>query len=236
MPQTETDTRSEAAAPATTAPMAAIPWPHPIIAREGWPFIAIALVMALLASKALPFFWGAVWFWLLLAFVAQFFRDPPREGCTDPSAVLSPADGRIVKVQRVRDPYAERDALLVSVFMNVFNVHSNRAPVEGEVQQARYFPGSFLNADLDKASIENERNALVIRRADGALVTCVQVAGLIARRILCAVREGQKLARGQRYGFIRFGSRVDVYLPPEARVAVAPGEKVKASASVLAWL
>ena len=149
--------------------------------------------------------------------------------------MLSPADGRIVKVEKVRDPYAERDALLISVFMNVFNVHSNRSGVNGLVKSVQYFPGLFVNADLDKASNENERNAVVIDVA-GQLVTQVQVAGLIARRILCYTKVGDALAKGQRYGFIRFGSRVDVYLPLHAVPKVGPGDKVYATSTILATL
>lgn len=210
-------------------------YPHPILAKEGWPFIAIAFFVAVFAS----FFFGvglvSLLCWLLLAFVVQFFRDPPRVVPTERGAVLSPADGRIVRIEKVRDPYEDRDALLISVFMNVFNVHSNRASVDGTVKSIQYFPGRFLNADLDKASTENERNAMVID-AWGQTVTLVQVAGLIARRILCYAHVGETLARGQRYGFIRFGSRVDVYLPPEATPRVAPGDKVSATSTILALL
>jgi phosphatidylserine decarboxylase len=150
--------------------------------------------------------------------------------------VVSPADGRVVAVERARDPYLERNAIKVSVFMNVFNVHSNRSPVDGRVQKRWYNPGRFLNAALDKASTENERNALWLKTADGSDVTCVQVAGLIARRILCYVGEGDSLARGQRFGFIRFGSRVDIYVPQDAKVVAALGDKVYASSSVIATL
>ncbi|MDO5652524.1 MAG: phosphatidylserine decarboxylase [Brachymonas sp.] len=214
--------------------MATRSYPHPILAREGWPFIAIALVLAVGMHGWLGF-WLALPFWLVLVFVVQFFRDPAREVPMQPGTVLSPADGRIVKVEAVRDPYANRDALLISVFMNVFNVHSNRAAVDGTVKQVTYFPGSFVNADLDKASTENERNAVVID-SHGTTVTLVQVAGLIARRILCYVKPGDVLERGQRYGFIRFGSRVDVYLPADAQAKVAPGDKVYATTTVLAQL
>jgi phosphatidylserine decarboxylase len=182
------------------------------------------------------FHWWSIPLWLLALFILQFFRDPAREVPDDPGAVVSPADGRIVEVSRAQDPYLKRDALKVSVFMNVFNVHSNRSPVDGTVRQRWYFPGGFVNAALDKASLENERNALWLRTGDGKDVTCVQVAGLIARRILCYVEAGAELARGQRFGFIRFGSRVDVYLPPDAQVKAAIGEKVYAAESVLAWL
>jgi len=209
-------------------------YPHPLIAREGWPFLAIAVAAAALAS-----WYSLAWaipLWIIALFVLQFFRDPPREVPGDAKTVVSPADGRIVAVENTRDPYLERDAIKVSVFMNVFNVHSNRAPVDGEVKQVWYNAGSFVNAALDKASTENERNALWIRADAGAEVVSVQVAGLIARRILCYVKAGDKLGRGQRYGFIRFGSRVDLYLPPNTRIKAALGDKVYAASTILANL
>ena len=209
-------------------------YPHPLIAREGWPFLAAAIVLAALAS-AYSILWS-IPVWIVALFVLQFFRDPPRDVPGGAKTVVSPADGRIVAVEKVRDPYLGRDAIKVSVFMNVFNVHSNRAPVDGEVRQIWYQAGSFVNAALDKASIENERNALWIRADAGADVTCVQVAGLIARRILCYAKAGDKLGRGERYGFIRFGSRVDVYLPLDARISAALGDKVYAASTVLASL
>ena len=209
-------------------------YPHPILAREGWPFIAAALAAAVIVWAVAGFAWS-VPLWLVAVFVIQFFRDPPRAVPTQPNAVLSPADGRIVKVEKARDPYTERDTLLISVFMNVFNVHSNRSPVDGTVERVEYSRGSFINADLDKASTENERNAMVLK-LDGERITVVQVAGLIARRILCYVKAGDRLARGQRYGFIRFGSRVDVYLPLTARPRVAVGDRVAATSTILAEL
>jgi len=210
-------------------------YPHPIIAREGWPFLAIAGVVALALTLA-QFWILAALAWLGSLFVLQFFRDPARTVPAQANAVLSPADGRIVKVGPARDPFLDRDALKISVFMNVFNVHSNRSPVDGDVVAAWYHAGSFLNAALDKASLENERNALHLRTRDGRDVTCVQIAGLIARRILCYVKPGDPLARGQRYGFIRFGSRVDVYLPPAATPRVAVGDAVHATETILAEL
>ncbi|AJG18533.1 phosphatidylserine decarboxylase [Cupriavidus basilensis] len=211
-------------------------YPHPLIAREGWPFLAGAFVISLLVQVSAGFWW-ALPLWIITLFVLQFFRDPPRAIPTQPNAVLAPADGRIVVVEKTMDPYAGREALKISVFMNVFNVHSNRVSVDGKVEKVEYFPGKFVNADLDKASLENERNAVVIRRAaDGKVVTLVQVAGLVARRILCYTRVGETLSRGQRYGFIRFGSRVDVYLPVDARPRVTIGEKVSASSTILAEL
>jgi phosphatidylserine decarboxylase len=210
-------------------------YPHPVIAREGWPFLGIAVAVALLVGVFAGWWWSLP-LWLAALFILQFFRDPPREVPEDPAAVVAPADGRIVAVEKARDPWLERDALKISVFMNVFNVHSNRAPVDGTVKQVWYHAGRFLNAALDKASLENERNALWLRTRSGADVTCVQVAGLIARRILCYVSAGAELARGERFGFIRFGSRVDVYLPPDARPVAAIGDKVYAAQSVLARL
>jgi len=210
-------------------------YPHPLIAREGWPFLAAAFAVSFGVNYSLGWAW-ALPCWLISFFILQFFRDPPREVPDDALAVLSPADGRIVAVEKVRDPYLERDALKISVFMNVFNVHSNRSPVDGAVKQRWYHAGSFLNAALDKASLENERNALWLRTSGGQDVICVQIAGLVARRILCYVDQGAGLQRGQRYGFIRFGSRVDVYLPPDAEVMAALGDKVYATESILARL
>ena len=210
-------------------------YPHPIVAREGWPFLGIAVAVSLGIASIFGWAWSLP-FWLAALFILQFFRDPAREVPGDPQAVVSPADGRIVAVERGRDPYLERDALKVSVFMNVFNVHSNRSPVDGTVKRRWYHAGSFLNAALDKASLENERNALWFRTRGGQDVICVQIAGLIARRILCYVGEGAELERGQRYGFIRFGSRVDVYLPLDAEVKAALGDRVHATESILARL
>jgi phosphatidylserine decarboxylase len=209
-------------------------YPYPIIAREGWPFLAGAVAAAAVASWFVG--WWSAPLWLAALFVLQFFRDPPREVPGDSRTVVSPADGRIVAVGQARDPYLDRDSIKISVFMNVFNVHSNRSPVDGRVQKRWYNPGKFFNAALDKASEENERNALWLRTSSGADITCVQVAGLIARRVLCYVREGDSLARGQRFGFIRFGSRVDIYVPKDAKPVAALGDKVYASATVIATL
>lgn len=209
-------------------------YPYPIVAREGWVFLAATIAAAAVTSWLVG--WWSAPFWLAALFVLQFFRDPARQAPGDVHTVVSPADGRVVAVERAQDPYLEREAIKLSVFMNVFNVHSNRSPVDGEVKKRWYNPGRFLNAALDKASLENERNALWLRTAEGADVTCVQVAGLIARRILCHVREGDTLARGQRFGFIRFGSRVDVYVPVDAKLVAALGDKVYASNTVIATL
>ncbi|GBG15660.1 phosphatidylserine decarboxylase [Novimethylophilus kurashikiensis] len=209
-------------------------YPHPIIAREGWPFLAIAIILSLIATA-----YCALWsvpLWIISLFVLQFFRDPARVIPDQPNAIVSPADGRVIIVEKAHDPYLQREALKISVFMNVFNVHSNRAPIGGLIKQRWYFPGSFVNAAMDKASLENERNALWIRTKEGVDVTCVQIAGLIARRILCYVDQGDGLFKGQRYGFIRFGSRVDIYLPTDAVPKVSLGDKVSASSTILAEL
>ena len=209
-------------------------YPHPIIAKEGCPYLALVGGITLLVH----FLGGIAWswpLWIIFIFVLQFFRDPQRIAALGRDLVLSPADGRIVVVERTLDPYADREALKISVFMNVFNVHSNRSAVNGLVKEVQYFPGKFVNADLDKASTENERNAVVID-ANGQLVTLVQVAGLIARRILCYIHVGDRLKAGERYGFIRFGSRVDIYLPLTTEPLVSVGDKVFATNTALARL
>ena len=209
-------------------------YPHPIIAKEGWPYLALVGAVTLLVH----YLGGIAWswpLWIIFFFVLQFFRDPQRIAALGRDLVLSPADGRIVVVEKANDPYAGREALKISVFMNVFNVHSNRSAVNGLVKEIQYFPGKFVNADLDKASTENERNAVVID-ANGQIVTLVQVAGLIARRILCYIYVGDRLKAGERYGFIRFGSRVDVYLPLTAEPLVGVGDKVFATNTALARL
>lgn len=209
-------------------------YPHPIIAREGWPIIGGGLALSLLVSMCCG--WWSLPFWVFTVFALQFFRDPAREIPQNPEAVLSPVDGRIVVVERARDPYRDVDALKISIFMNVFNVHSQKSPADCTVTKVVYNKGKFVNADLDKASTENERNAVLATTASGREITFVQVAGLVARRILCYTQAGAKLSRGERYGFIRFGSRVDMYLPVDAQAQVAIGDKVTGVSTVLARL
>lgn len=200
-------------------------YPHPFFAKEGRPFIYGGIALTVI-------FWLLDWSFLtivaliLTIFCAQFFRDPARELPQDPRAVVSPVDGKVCKVERSTDPLTGEEAQKISIFMNLFNVHSQKSPVSGVVEEIRYTPGLFVNADLDKASTDNERNAVRVRMDDGRSVTFVQVAGLVARRILCYASIGDRLERGQRYGFIRFGSRVDVYLPLDAEVIVSIGDKV----------
>lgn len=207
---------------------------QPLIAREGWGAVAVTLTVALAAT------WLAGWWslpcWLALVFVLQFFRDPKRTSPQGDGLVVAPADGKVVFAGRAEDPYLRRPALMVSVFMNVFSVHANRAPLAGEVRRIKYFPGKFLNAALDKSSAQNERNMMWIHGDAGADVVCVQIAGLIARRILCHASLHQRLRTGQRYGFIRFGSRVDLYLPPHAQLKIKLGDKVRGGVDVVAEL
>ena len=206
---------------------------YPILAREGrW-----HMVFAVAAALLVHYFAGAAWavpFWIILVFIVQFFRDPPRRIPDTPDAVICPADGKVIAIGEVEDPYLERPAKRVSIFMNVFNVHSNRIPVAGKIMQRWYNRGKFVNAALDKASLDNERNALWIQAEKGQDVVVVQVAGLIARRILCYVQPGGQVKRGERYGFIRFGSRVDVYLPVSAQFEVSLGDSVKGASDVIA--
>ena len=207
---------------------------HPLIAREGWPHVGVALVLALIATGLIGA-WSLL-FWMLFMFVLQFFRDPTRNPPEIPNVAVSAADGRVLLVQKARDPYLDRDALKIGVFMNVFNVHSNRSPVAGLIKERWYHSGKYFNAALDKSSDENERMTLWIRTAEGIDVTCVQIAGLIARRVLCYVNSGERLERGQRYGFIRFGSRVDLYLPVGSNPRVSVGDKLTAGETIVAEL
>jgi phosphatidylserine decarboxylase len=205
------------------------------IRREGAPFIAAALVVAI-AGLFLwqPIFWIAL---IVAGWCAYFFRDPPRVIPIEPDLVVSPADGRVSAVALGKPPpelgLDDETRRRISVFMNVFDCHVNRAPVAGRIAKIAYKPGKFLNAELDKASEDNERNGIVIDGAHGP-VGVVQIAGLVARRIVCFVKEGDALAPGERIGMIRFGSRLDVWLPAEARVLVAEGQTAIAGETVLA--
>jgi len=205
----------------------------PILAREGWPFIGLTLSSLILSILFCPTL-VVILFLIITIFVVQFFRDPTRSANTNPNEVTSAADGRVIAIEKTRDPFNNRDSLKISVFMNVFNVHSNKAPISGKVTQKIYKPGSFFNAALEKASSENELCAITIKTHDKKIITSVQIAGLIARRILCYASEGETLSKGQRYGFIRFGSRVDHYLPANAKVKVKLGQKVKNTITTLA--
>ena len=208
---------------------------YPLLAREGYPHILIAGFAALIGTMM----WGmgAIPLWLILLFVLQFFRDPKRTISDKPGVVVSPASGKVVAIGEEENPYLPGErGIRVSIFMNVFSVHSNLIPVAGTITGVEYFSGKFLNAALDKASLENERNAIHIETGDGHVLTCVQIAGLIARRILCYVESGSAVQTGERYGFIRFGSRVDVYLPLDSRVEVKLGQWVDSGNNVVGIL
>ncbi len=206
------------------------------IARPGYPFIgAAAFTTAVLAIAG--FSAAAVITLVITAFVCWFFRDPDRVTPDEKGAVVSPADGKVVIAGITGDnPLGVEKCLKISVFMSVLNVHVNRAPCSGEITKILYYPGKFFSANLDKASVENEHNAVFIRTADGKDVCVVQIAGLVARRIICNVNEGDELERGQRFGMICFGSRLDLYLPPDVRPNVSVGDRARKGSSVLAYM
>jgi phosphatidylserine decarboxylase len=205
------------------------------IAREGWPYIAGLLALAALFG-ALRLVWPAALFGALGLFTAFFFRDPERVVPENPKLVLSPADGRVVKL----GPAPEGNPLgpgaqQVSIFLSVFDVHVNRAPIGGRIARVDYSPGEFLPAFDDKASLRNEQNSVLLEQ-DGTRVAFKQIAGLIARRIVFRKRVGESVARGERIGMIKFGSRVDLFVPERARMRVALGDRVMGGASVVAEL
>lgn len=205
------------------------------LAREGYPFILASIFVTIITW--LVGLQAASWFSLALTiFVVSFFRDPERDIPAEPDAVISPADGRIIIAEKIfEDRFLKQDALKISIFMNVFNVHVNRVPASGKVLGVFYNPGKFFSADKDKASLENEQNALLIEADNGKKFVVNQIAGLIARRIVCYAKQGDSLEKGKRFGMIRFGSRLDVYLPVDCNVNVKIGDKVKAGSSILAY-
>jgi len=179
--------------------------------------------------------YAAIFFLLLTAFVVWFFRNPERDIPSDENSIVSPADGKVIVIGRVFDDrFLKTDALKISIFMNVFNVHVNRIPTSGKVLGVFYNPGKFFSADKDKASLENEQNALLIEAKNGKKFVVNQIAGLIARRIVCYAKPGDSIEKGRRFGMIRFGSRLDVYLPTDCKIDVNVGDKVKAGSSILA--
>lgn len=204
-----------------------------IVAREGFPFIAIACLAALLLwLVGLP--WWSLFMIGLAAFVVFFFRNPERTSPNGTDLVLAPADGRVLSVERgVSAPHTGKASTRVSIFMSVLNVHINRFPVTARVKEAVYHAGRFFVASLDKASSYNERHALVLEDGAGREYVMVQIAGLVARRIVCYTKPGETLCQGERFGLIRFGSRVDLYLPPEATVEVVPGACTRGGETVL---
>ncbi|HOW57740.1 MAG TPA: phosphatidylserine decarboxylase family protein [Smithellaceae bacterium] len=207
-----------------------------IIAQEGYPFIVLSIVAAVFIAF-LGIKWLTILFVLITFFVVWFFRNPERFFAEEEKVIIAPADGRVIKIEDLAiNGTISGKFKKISIFMNIFNVHVNRAPVSGKIEAINYHEGKFVSANLDKASSDNERNEVMFRTADGRVVWAVQIAGLIARRIVCWVQVGSSVGKGERFGLIRFGSRVDVYLPPDSAVSVKTGQKVRAGETPLGYL
>jgi phosphatidylserine decarboxylase len=207
-----------------------------IIAHEGYPFIIFSLVVTVFVA-----FFGRGWliipFVFITLFIVWFFRNPERSFQDEGKVLISPADGKVIKIENVEvNGTISGRFKKISIFMNVFSVHVNRALYSGKIDAINYHKGKFISANLDKASQDNERNEVMIRTEDGRAVWMVQIAGLIARRIVCWVNVGTTIKKGERFGLIRFGSRVDVYLPEDSRISVKLRDKVKAGETVLGYL
>ena len=205
------------------------------IAKDGYMFIT-PLIFCTWGVCALSWFWAAGFFGGLLLFVTWFFRDPERVIPEDPNAIVSPGDGRIVEIVPEKDPLLEKDGYTrISIFLNVFNVHVNRVPIAGKIQAYRYNKGKFLNASSHKASMDNEQSAILLNNGHVTILV-KQIAGLIARRIVCWAKEGDEFERGQRYGLIRFGSRMDVFVPEGTHIKVKVGDIVNGGSSIIGYL
>lgn len=218
--------------------LTAVKWRFPSVHPEGRKYVVIAGAVALLVYWGLSHFLG----WLLIGltiWVAAFFRDPVRTTPVNPRLIVAPADGLVTMITRVPAPPQLRDQLgdgeftRVSIFMSVFDVHINRSPIAGRVQRIAYVPGKFVNADLDKASEDNERQYMLVEGPDGLKIGFTQIAGLVARRILAFVKEGDQVAAGERIGLIRFGSRVDVFLPAGTGSLVLLGQRTIAGETLI---
>lgn len=208
------------------------------IHRAGWPFIGIALAAAVLLGLVWqPFFWLGL---LLTAYCAYFFRDPPRVTPTRVGLVIAPADGMVLPIERAVPPpeleLGDQPLTRISIFLNIFNVHINRVPVDGTITALSYRPGKFLNASLDKASVDNERMSLKVTTYDGVDIGFIQIAGLVARRIICELKVGEAVRAGQVFGLIRFGSRMDIFLPEGVAPLVVPYQTTVAGETVIADL
>lgn len=206
------------------------------VAKEGYPFIFysafITIISAILGYPSFSLILLAI-----TTFILMFFRDPERIIPEGDDIVLSPADGKIIVSELVKDVrFSEDELLKISIFMNVFNVHVNRNPLSGVVRRVRHVPGAFLAADNDQAHLKNEYCAVTVTDRHNKEITFVQIAGLIARRIVCWLEPGDTIVQGRRFGLIRFGSRVDIYLPKESQTVVSPGQKVTAGETILAHL
>ena len=209
-------------------------WP---IAREGLPFILLSLSLTCL-FLFLNMFLPSLFFCLITLFVIFFFMDPERKCNQIPGSVISPADGKIIEIRKVKgkDNPLEQDAVKISIFMSIFNVHVNRSPVTAIIRHISYHPGKFFSANLDKASEQNERNIVCMETDAHQHIAVIQIAGLIARRIVCWIEEGDKVLQGQRFGLIRFGSRLEVFMANDSRITVQPGQKVKAGETIVGYL
>jgi phosphatidylserine decarboxylase len=206
------------------------------VVREGlvfiFPLLSISAFLWILGISAWAWFFS-----LLTVFVISFFRDPERTIPAGDKAILSPADGKIIRIEScTEERFLKGPALKVSIFMSVFNVHVNRIPLSGRIAEVVYRPGKFVSANLDKASAANEQNALLLEASGGTKLLFVQIAGLIARRIVCWVRKGDPVERGRRFGMIRFGSRMDVYLPPNVQIQARLGQKAYGGQTILGYL
>jgi phosphatidylserine decarboxylase len=200
------------------------------MAREGYPYVIVPILLALIAA-AVGYWPVSIPFLILAAFMAFFFRDPHRTAPTDSSLVVSPADGRVTRIEML-SPDDEQSPTVVSIFLSPFDVHINRAPVAGVIENVSYTKGKFLMATKEEASLVNEQNALTIR-GERITVVCKQIAGILARRIVCWKHAGDKLALGERFGLIKFSSRTDLILPPEVEITVRQGTRVRGGVTVI---
>lgn len=207
------------------------------VVREGIPFIIAGMG---LTSIPLLLDWelAAIPLAVLTLFTVYFFRDPDRTPVNEEKAVLTPADGKVISIEELSkgDNRLKDRAIKISIFMSLFSAHINRIPIGGRITQLSYHPGKFFSANRDKASLYNEHNMVTLETNDRKKILLVQIAGIIARRIVCWVKKGDYVETGQRFGLIRFGSRLEVYMPPDCRLAVTKGEKVKAGQTVIGYL
>lgn len=204
------------------------------IAKEGYMFI-LPLAILTGGSWALSWLWAIGLFGGLFLFVTWFFRDPERTIPEDPNSIVSPGDGKVVEIVPEKDPLLEKGYTRISIFLNVFDVHVNRIPISGKILATRYNPGKFLNAGSHKASLDNEQSAILLNNSHVTILV-KQIAGLIARRIVCWAKEGDEYQKGQRFGLIRFGSRVDIFVPEGTEINVVVGDMVSGGSSIIGYL
>ena len=213
-----------------------MPSRNSMIIREGFRFIIpLAAFTALTAAAGM--IGTASFLCLLTVFNIWFFRNPERKAPQTPGSIVSPADGRILKIETIEEPlFLKAQCIKISIFMNIFDVHVNRIPYEGEIEAVSYQQGAFISANLDKASEENERNLVLLKTPEGKQLLFIQIAGLIARRIVCWIAQGVRVEKGERFGLICFGSRLELFLPSDARIAVNVGDRVKAGTTIMGYL